>query len=110
MKVEVDREETIRFAYQCDLCGKISTHKRFCCICSRDICSDCTKFDPRSYGDCPDKYCLDCFKIGEKYIDRMNEEEKRHDSVIEEIDQEWRDEAMKAFNSKKIENKMENNM
>lgn len=98
MQIEVDRNEAIKYAYQCDLCGKVSAYRRICSICNRDICSDCTLFDPRCNIDYPEKYCTSCFKIGEKYIERMNEEQEKFDIIMEEIEQEWRDEAIKVAN------------
>ncbi len=97
MKIEVDREERIKFVYQCDLCGKISIHRKICSICNRDICSDCTVFDPICSGDCQDKYCSACFNIGEKYIDKISEEQEKFDTIIENLKKEWIDEAIKAM-------------
>ena len=59
------------------------------------MCSGCAFSDPRYNGDLQKKYCLSCFKIGEKYVERMNDEQDKFDILIEEIEQEWIDEAMK---------------
>lgn len=104
MEVEIDREDTttemMKFVYSCDLCGKISRHRRICSICNRDICSSCTFFDPRCIEDYRDMYCESCFNIGEEYFRRMEEERKKFDIVIEEIEKEWKEKAIEAANSK----------
>lgn len=96
------KEEIVKYFYKCDLCGTLSTYKRSCNICGKDICYNCTKFDPRSpgmgdTGNYPEKYCLSCFNIGKKYIDRMNKEQEKFDTLIEEIEQEWRDESIRSI-------------
>lgn len=98
VRIEAGIEEVIQYAYICDLCKKGYKHGSVCSICDRDICISCTKFDPRDMGDYPSMYCNDCFAIGEKYIDRINAEEEKHSTVIEKIEQEWKDEALKATN------------
>jgi len=87
MRVETGKEEVIKYSYICDICGKGTEHHRVCSICGRDLCSSCTKFDPRDMGDYPDKFCGQCFEIGQKYLDRIGIEQEK-----------WRDEAMKAAN------------
>ena len=111
MKVESGKEEVIKYSYVCDLCGKESSHKRVCCICGRDICYDCTKFDPRDYMDHPDKYCSGCFDVGQKYLEKIAAEQEKFDDNIEELEQEWRDEAIKLLKTakeKEKENKPDN--
>ena len=95
MKIEADREDTIKYMYQCDLCGKVSAHKRTCGICNRDTCSECTFFDPRCMGNYPDTYCKSCFNIGKKYFNRMEEEREKFEALTEKIEQDWRDKALK---------------
>jgi len=101
MKVETGKEEVIKYSYRCDLCGKEAAHHRTCGICGRDICSDCTKFDPRDTGDYPEKYCVPCFQIGQKYLDQISSEEEKYDVIVENLEQEWRDEAIKAIKGSK---------
>lgn len=96
MRIGTGKEEVIKYSYICDLCGKGTEHHRVCSICGRDICSSCTKFDPRDMGDYPEKYCDSCFNIGRKYLDRISTEQEKFDVLIEEIEQEWRDEAIKV--------------
>lgn len=88
-------------AYRCDLCGKVFWHKITCSICNRDICTNCTFFDPRCDGDHPEKYCKQCFDIGKEYFDRMENEREKFDVLIEEIEQEWRDKAIELVNLSK---------
>lgn len=96
MKIETGKEEVIKYFYICDLCGNRTEHHRFCSICGRDICYDCTKLDPRDMGDYPVKFCNQCFDVGQKYLRRINAEQEKFDVLIEEIEQEWKDEAIKA--------------
>lgn len=103
MEIEVEREgvttEMMKVVYSCDLCGKISRHRRTCSICNRNTCSSCTFFDPRCTRDYRDMYCESCFDIGEKYFKRMEEEQKKFDDLMEEIEKEWKDHAINAANS-----------
>lgn len=96
MRIEAGREEVIQYSYLCDLCKKGYKHGSICCICGRDICSSCTRFDPRCMGDYPSRYCDSCFKIGEKYLEQTNIEEEKHSAILEKIEQEWKDEAIKV--------------
>lgn len=98
VRIEAGREEVIQYAYICDLCKKGYRHGSNCSICGRDICSSCTKFDPRDMGDYPSKYCDSCFKVGEKYLEQISVEEEKHETVVATIEQTWRDEALKAAN------------
>ena len=97
MRIEKGREEVIIYSYICDFCGNGTEHHRVCSICGRDLCSDCTKFDPRNIGDYPEKFCINCFQIGQKYIDQINIEQEKFDALIERLEQEWRDDAIKAL-------------
>ena len=99
MKIESGREEVIRYSYICDLCGKGTEHHRVCSICSRDLCSNCTKFDPRDMGDYPEKYCYNCFKVGDKYLRQISIEEEKCETIVEKLEQEWRDEALESIKS-----------
>lgn len=94
MRIETGKEEIIKYSYICDICGKGTEHH--CSICGRDLCSSCTKFDPRDIGDYSDKYCGQCFHIGQIYLDRIIIEQEKFDDLIEKLEQEWRDEAIKA--------------
>lgn len=96
MKIEADSCDGIKYAYQCDLCGKVSSHRRVCYICNRDICTSCAFFDPRCDGDHPEKYCASCFNTGEKYFKRMEDERGKFDIIMEDIEQEWKDEAIEV--------------
>ena len=96
MRIEAGKEEIIKYSYVCDLCGKGTGHHRVCGICGIDICSSCTKFDPRDMGDYPEKYCESCFQIGQKYLDQISSEEEKCDAIVENLEQEWRDEAIKV--------------
>ena len=98
MRIERGKIEIIEYSYKCDLCGKETISSRICSICGRNICSSCTKFDPRDIGDYPTKYCLSCFEVGEKYLDQIVNEEKRLDKIVEELEQKWKDEAIKQLN------------
>lgn len=96
MRIEAGKEEITKYSYICDICGKGTTYHRVCSICGRDSCFSCTKFDPRDIGDYPSLYCIHCFEIGKKYLDRISVEQEKFDALIEEIEQEWRDEAIKV--------------
>ena len=97
MRIEAGKEEIIKYSYICDLCGKETGYHRVCSICGRDICSSCTKFDPRDMGDYPEKYCESCFNIGQKYLGQISAEEEKCDVIVENLEQEWRDEATKVL-------------
>jgi hypothetical protein len=101
MRIEAGKEEIIKYSYICDVCGKGSDHHRVCSICGRDICFNCTKFDPRDIGDYPSIYCDHCFQIGQKYLDRISTEEEKCDAMIEGLEQEWRYEAMEVVKKDK---------
>lgn len=97
MRIEAGKEEVIKYSYICDLCGKEVAHHRVCSICGRDICSVCTKFGHRDRGDYPEKYCVNCFQIGQKYLDKISAEEEKCEVIVENIEQEWKDEAISAI-------------
>lgn len=101
MRIEAGKEEIIKYSYICDVCGKGTVHHRVCGICGRDICSDCTKFDPRDIGDYPSIYCVNCFQIGQKYLDQISIEQERFDSIIEKIERMWKDEAISTVKKDK---------
>lgn len=101
MKIDAGKEEIIKYVYRCDLCENETIHHRTCSICGRDICPACTRFDPRDRGDYSEKYCDICFNIGGKYLEQMSKEEEKYDAIIENLEQEWRDEAIKAVNASK---------
>ena len=101
MKVEAGKEEIVTYSYVCDLCGKGSSHRRTCGICGRDICSGCTKFDPRDTGDYPEKYCSKCFDVGQKYLEKIVAEQEKFDALIEDLEQDWRDEAVALWKAEK---------
>lgn len=101
MQIESGKEEIIKYCYRCDLCGKDSLDRRTCNICGRDICSDCTKFEPRDVGVYPSKYCPDCFNIGKKYLDLISREQEKFDATVERLEREWREEAIKSVKNKK---------
>ena len=48
-------------------------------------------------GDYPEKYCNCCFKVGDKYLRQIEVEQEKFDMLIEDLEQEWRDEAMKII-------------
>lgn len=102
MQIESSREEVIKYSYTCDLCGRGPISQRICSICGRDICSTCTKFDPRDTGDYPAKYCDNCFQIGKKYLEQIRIEEEKFDKKVEELEQKWRDEALCQTNKENI--------
>ncbi len=101
MRIIAGKEEIINYSYKCDICGKTSSHRATCSICGRDICYDCTKFDPRDTWDYPEKYCNSCFNIGQKYFHLINIEQERFDALIEKIEQEWKDEAIRLTKESK---------
>ena len=105
MKVEAGKEEIIKYCYVCDICGKGSAHRRACGICGRDICSGCTKFDPRDHGDYPEKYCVICFNVGQKYLEKIMAEQEKFDATIEELEQDWKDEAIALLKTNKNDKK-----
>lgn len=101
MKIEAGKEEIIKYCYRCDLCGKDSSHRRTCSICGRDMCSDCTRFEPRDViGDYPSRYCSDCFNIGKKYLDIISTEQEKFDATVERLENEWREEATKSVKNR----------
>lgn len=57
--------------------------------------------DPRDTGDYPRKYCIDCFKIGEKYLGQIKaeeeeEEEEKFELFEEELEQKWKYDAIRS--------------
>lgn len=97
MQIEAGKEEITKYFYRCDLCGQDSVHRRTCGICGRDMCSNCTKFEPRDVmGDYPSRYCSDCFNIGKKYLDLISIEQEKFDATVEKLENEWREEAIKS--------------
>lgn len=98
MRIETGKEEVIKYSYICDLCGNGTGNNRVCSICGRDMCSGCTKFDPRDMEDYPSVYCDYCFQIGRKYLDQISIEQERFDTIIEKIEMGWKDEAIKNSN------------
>lgn len=94
--MRIETGKIIKYSYVCDLCGKGTEHHRVCGICGRDLCSSCTKFGPRDMGDYPDKFCSQCLDVGQKYLDRISVEQEKFDAIVEDLEQEWRDEAIKV--------------
>lgn len=102
MRIEAGKEEVIKYSYRCDLCGKESIYHMTCYICGRDICSGCTKFDPRCMGDYPDRYCVSCFNIGHKYLKQISIEQEKFDALVERFEKEWKDDAIKSIRGTSI--------
>ena len=64
----------------CDRCGGT---ERFlygaggvCQACGRDVCGGCSVSDPDEPGDYPDHWCKECWELGERY--RQKIENLRH--------------------------------
>jgi len=87
--------------YYCDICEKIAKNK--CYLCGIDICNKHTVFDDRCSGDYPDKYCENCWNIGEKYRKKIQEIEDEAYEKIGQEDENWKEEAV-AF-SKRLSEK-----
>ncbi len=97
MQIEKGKKEIIEYLYKCDICGKEFSSQKVCSICGIDICYECSKVDPRDMGDYPTLYCINCFNIGEKYLEQIYIEEEKFDSVIEKLEQEWKEEALNSI-------------
>ena len=92
----------------CDLClleGKEkkigSEYSRYCHLCERDICEEHIVFDDRDHSDYPNKYCISCWEIGEKYRYKMEEIEEAADEKIEEVEKEWKKLALEKIEKNK---------
>lgn len=94
MIIEVGKEEVVQYNYGCDLCENVSSYQITCSICDRDICHNCTKFDPRDIEEYPRRYCNHCFSVGHKYLGIISREQEKFDVLVEGLEQEWRDEAI----------------
>ena len=94
LQVVSNKKVVIEYTYKCDICGRESKSQKTCNICGRDICHSCIRTDPRDIGDYPARYCPDCFNIGKKYLAKIAAEEEKHEAVIEEIEKNWKDEAL----------------
>lgn len=98
MQIEKGKKEVIEYSYKCDVCGKEPiSYKRVCSICGRDICSDCTKFDPRDIGDYSARFCIACFNIGKKYLQQIEMEQEKFDKLVEVVEEEWKNEAIESI-------------
>jgi len=103
MRIDDDKEST-KYSYICDICGKGYSNNRTCSICNADICHGCTRLDPRSIGDYPEKFCIDCFNVGKKYLDLICIEQEKFDVLVENLEQEWRGEAIKMSKARQKKN------
>lgn len=73
----------------CDLCGKESF--LVCPKCGRDICSCCRVLDWRdSFNSFSNFWCQECDKIGGPFIEKIKEENKRHEEEIHELENFWK--------------------
>jgi len=83
----------------CDICGKGEISGipcRRCEICGRDICFHHQIEDPRvmDWGDYPDYICTECYVIGKPYMEKIREEEKRSEGVIDKLEKQWEEAAL----------------
>jgi len=92
-KIQVESSEIY-----CDVCEKKWTDffKYNCSQCGRDLCGKCAKWHPYQDGDYPEKFCPECWKICEPFIQKIREKEQEHDEEIDNIEQEMR-EAIKEI-------------
>jgi len=84
--------------YFCDDCDSaclyiLNNTLYTCSICKCILCSKCVVFDPREYGDYPQKFCQRCWKVGEKYRKYINEEMDRCDETITQLEKDWYNQA-----------------
>jgi len=83
----VEREEKI-VEIHCDTCGKrISNGARhkICHMCKGDICGECVAHTEDAWTDYPNYYCLNCWKKGAKYREKIGQLEYE----IESLQTEW---------------------
>ena len=95
IKVPTQLEHTVKKElYVCDVCGQEDIVAVSCCLCHRHICSgtssECRYFDPRDFGDYPDKYCPKCYKLrfveyDKKFLDIEHEADRKKEELWEEI-------------------------
>lgn len=89
----------------CDICGGPGTVKgipwQTCIICKRDVCFHHSREDPRyNWGDYSDYICSECYEIGKPYLEKIKEEETRHEKTLECLEKKWFAKARIAANNK----------
>lgn len=85
----------------CDICDGDKPTKRKCHICSRDICEECTVHDTRDTGDYLRRYCRPCWVLGNEYLERILRIKHEFERIVEGIENEWHNEAMRALRALK---------
>lgn len=86
--------EDVSIEYTCDLCGARASGRK-CCICGIDVCDEHAHREYDKWGgDRSDKYCVDCWEIGEPFREKMKETENRLYNEVDNINKEWRNTAM----------------
>ena len=82
--------------YVCDECFKTVSDKRLwpCVVCGKLICFDCYIPDERDPGDYPDKYCQNCWDVGQPYRKRMVQLQDICDEAIEKLEETWKNNAI----------------
>lgn len=100
--VEIENKET---TITCDLCGDhIKNRSRYtphiCCMCGRDVCGKCERFDPNNMSDYPPVYCKVCWEIGEIYRERIKEVQEECDKRIDVLKSGWEKESISSKNYK----------
>jgi hypothetical protein len=105
VKIPAQKEKTIlKEQYVCDICGKSSQNPMSKCIlCGKDLCngtfSKCRLFDPRDYGDYPNKYCPRCYEIKfVKYEKEYQQIEKDYLNALDVLDYKIRRESNERLN------------
>ena len=94
MKIKKEERKVEVYSYVCDFCNTEVSTNRVCSICGKNICYEHSNYDPREYGDYPTKYCGDCFNVGKKYLKQIENEENKHNIIIEKLENNWIDEAI----------------
>jgi hypothetical protein len=78
----------------CDFCGVSSLF--VCCKCKKDLCKEHVELHYYDYNENGASYCHQCWDIGYKYREAINNVKKSCDDKIEKLEQEWADECIKS--------------
>jgi hypothetical protein len=90
-KPAVPARKKVKEVVYCDICsdeiqpytygyGKRGSE---CTVCGRDMCRDCSKYDPDELGDYPDRYCTFCFSLFIPARAKMNERHWKEEEKLE---------------------------
>jgi len=99
IKIETTQETVVKEHWFCDVCGKeysMGCSKRKCTICGCDVCNSCSEHEEHVEYEYSDRYCLKCWKMGEKYRSRIAKARAKFYALCDDAMKRWKDDSLEA--------------